>query len=456
MLSRTRLERWVSQVQNWWEAIRSPIAQSLGGLDADERRRVGRHALALAAVAGAVGLRAAFADGSSPSSFWLFHVAVAITAVYGGAAAALVATLAAFLAARVGGGVALSAGLLFGVEALLLTAVIIRLTRLVQHQRQRMATVEAWLVELKSSERQGRLVDVAFSRLDEASGDTALLVLDRAGRILDWRAGATRLYGCGAAEVLGTSAATLFEDLPEDAFARLVAEARAASAREAGRQRRADGTTFSAEVEIRPLSRGGFDGFTMVVRDLTRQQARDAAATSSAQAYAELREEADTAQQQLWTLQHVTDPSLNSLGGTDFVTTLLDRLRTSIDAEGIALVHLGQYRRRVFCASGGVQCQRGIQRPPIDLRSADPARTLIIHNDPQGVAELSAAGWPDGVSSLIAVPVVRGGSKQAVMEVVNRAGRRATEWEIALAQVVAARIAGFLQDDPYADTGAVA
>ena len=81
-------------------------------------------------------------------------------------------------------------------------------------------------------------------------------------------------------------------------------------------------------------------------------------------------------------------------------------------------------------------------------------RTLMIHNDPSGVAEVSAAVWPDDVSSLIAVPVVRAGSKQAVVEVVNRIGRRATEWEIALVQVVAARIAGYLDAEFHTDSGA--
>src|SRR5262245_55666425 len=109
--------------------------------------------------------------------------------------------------------------------------------------------------------------------------------------------------------------------------------------------------------------------------------------------------------------------------------------------------------RHTFCASGGLQCQPGHQRPLLDW-APDRARTLIIHNDPSGVAEVSAAVWPHDVSSLIAVPVVRPGSKPAVMEVVNRTGRRATEWEIALIQVVAERIAGFLEDEFYTESGA--
>ena len=79
----------------------------------------------------------------------------------------------------------------------------------------------------------------------------------------------------------------------------------------------------------------------------------------------------------------------------------------------------------------------------------------MIHNDKAAVAESSVAGWPADVSSLMAMPVVRAGSAQATMEVAYRTGRRATEWEIALVQVAAARIAG-VQDERYADSGAVA
>jgi hypothetical protein len=55
---------------------------------------------------------------------------------------------------------------------------------------------------------------------------------------------------------------------------------------------------------------------------------------------------------------------------------------------------------------------------------------------------------------MMAKPVVAG-STQAMMEVVYRTGRRAIEWEFALVQVAAARIAGAVQDDRIADSGAV-
>ena len=88
--------------------------------------------------------------------------------------------------------------------------------------------------------------------------------------------------------------------------------------------------------------------------------------------------------------------------------------------------------------------------------ATDRARAVMIHNDPTAAAEVSAAVWPDDVSSLIAVPLVRAGSVTAVLEVVNRTGRRATEWEIALVQVVAARMAGFLDDESSMNAAAEA
>jgi hypothetical protein len=78
----------------------------------------------------------------------------------------------------------------------------------------------------------------------------------------------------------------------------------------------------------------------------------------------------------------------------------------------------------------------------------------MVHNDAAAVAEVSAAVWPEDVTSLMAVPLVRAGSTSAVLEVVNRTVRHATEWEIALVQVVAARMAGFLEDDASPNAGA--
>jgi PAS domain S-box-containing protein len=411
-------------------------------LDTREQQRLTTHAVGLGTVVAAIFLRWLFGVANEPQ-FWLFSAAIALSAAVGGAAPALVSALASLLAVRLSTDLPMTSSLLFVAEGLAVGLIVAFFRTTIEQERKRMNAIEPWMRELKSTERYGRLVESALSQLDEAA-DTVVVMLDSSGRISGWRAGATRLYGCAAADVNGTSPASLFDDLPEDAFARIILAARQGESAYTGRQRRADGSTFDAEVRIRPLSRGGFDGFAMIVHDLTDHHA-----------YLQLRQEADVANRQLWTLRHLTDPSLNSLAGGELVTTLLDRLRGAIDAEGVALVYMEKFRRRVICADSGLQCERGVYRPPLDLRRADAGRTLMIHNDAAAVAESSAAGWPADVRSLMAMPVVRAGATQAMVEVAYRTGRRATEWEIALVQVAAARIAG-LQDDRYADSGAVA
>jgi GAF domain-containing protein len=83
-------------------------------------------------------------------------------------------------------------------------------------------------------------------------------------------------------------------------------------------------------------------------------------------------------------------------------------------------------------------------------------RTLVIQNDPARVAELSLAGWPETVSSMIAVPVMYAGRVEGAIEVVGLRGRRSTEWEIAVIQVVAGRFAGRTLGERYVRTDAVA
>ena len=413
-----------------------------------EQRRFAALALAASLVASAFLLQRILGLPADQPQFWLFHVAIALTAAFGGAAATLVATLLGLLLVRLSSPVPLSTALLPALEGLLIGLVVLRMAKVIQHLRQRLDASANSIRELESAERQGIRTDRALSRLQWESEDTVLLFLDQSGQISDWRAGATRLYGFESSQMLGTGAAILFGAPGRQDFPRLLAEAHGAVNRRSYRQVRADGTTFEAEIEISSFSQDGLDGFTMIVRDLTRQHARAATDWSTAQAQAELRGEMELAQRQLLTLQEVTDPALNSLGAVQFVSELLERLRSAVHAEGIALIDV-QPPHQLFCSSTGLQCQRAEHRPAA-VATADTARATMIHNDPAGVAEMSAAVWPDDVSSLIAVPVVRAGSTMAVMEVVNRTGRRATEFEIALVQVVSARIAGFLHDDAEA------
>ena len=92
-------------------------------------------------------------------------------------------------------------------------------------------------------------MDRALSRLDQASGDTAVILLDQAGDVSDWRAGATRLYGSESREMVGTGAAALFDECGRMEFPRLLAEERRSSPHRSCRQVRVDGTMFEAEID---------------------------------------------------------------------------------------------------------------------------------------------------------------------------------------------------------------
>jgi PAS domain S-box-containing protein len=443
---------WLTQAAQSWMSFRGRVAPHLDAIESGERSRLAALGLGVSVVAGSVLLGGMLRSSIDQPQFWLLHLAIVLSAAYGGTAAALVATLLSVLVARIALAGSLSTALLFGAEGLLIAFVIVRMARVIQESRQSLTTLNSSIRELGSVKRQASRMDAALSRLEHASEDTAVILLDRTGHISDWRTSATRVYGFDSCEMVGRGAATTFDELGEADFFRLLTDARLDSIRHTGRQVRAAGT-FAAEIEISPVISDGFDGFSMVVHDLTRQQARAAADWSAAETHAQLGAEVAQAQRRLSTLQHLTDPALNAFGDLEFVTELLDRLRLALNAEGIALIHFGRVPHHVFCASNGLQCQRGNHRPLV-AGKADTARTLVVHNDPSGVAALSAAKWPDDVSSLIAVPLVRSGAKQAVMEVVNRTGRRSTEWEIALVQIVAGRIAWSLEDEIYRDSGA--
>jgi hypothetical protein len=115
------------------------------------------------------------------------HLAIALSAAYGGTVPALVATLLSLLVARVVSAVSFSTALLFGLEGLLIAFVIVRMARAMQDSRQSLATLNSSVRELGSVQRQARRMDAALSRFEHASEDSALILLDQTGHISDWR-----------------------------------------------------------------------------------------------------------------------------------------------------------------------------------------------------------------------------------------------------------------------------
>ncbi len=118
-----------------------------------------------------------------------------------------------------------------------------------------------------------KLVDDDFRLLVESIQDYAIYLLDPAGIVRSWNAGAERLKGYTRDEIIGRSFSTFFspEDRDSGKPTQLLTAALAQGRLEdSGWRIRKDGTQFWANVVITPLFEAGTHvGFAKVTRDLT-------------------------------------------------------------------------------------------------------------------------------------------------------------------------------------------
>ena len=130
--------------------------------------------------------------------------------------------------------------------------------------------VEADRAALQASSEQLRL-------LVEGVCDYALIMLDPAGRILSWNAGAERIYGYRAEEALGRNHALLYlapevaDGQPQEALERACREGRFECE---GERVRRDGSRLWAHVILAALRdpQGGLRGFAKVTHDVSEQR----------------------------------------------------------------------------------------------------------------------------------------------------------------------------------------
>jgi PAS domain S-box-containing protein len=127
------------------------------------------------------------------------------------------------------------------------------------------------------AERELRESEEKFRLLVEGARDFAIVMLDPDGLVTHWNAGAERIHGWRAGEILGQPLARFFvpdevaHGVPESAL-ELAATAGRYEAQ--GRRMRRDGSTFWADTVITGLHHpsGELRGFAAVTRDISEQR----------------------------------------------------------------------------------------------------------------------------------------------------------------------------------------
>ena len=134
-----------------------------------------------------------------------------------------------------------------------------------------------------------KLDEGSYERLVQSVVDYAIYMLDPQGRIVSWNAGAERIKGYSAAEIIGEHFSRFYP--AEDREAAIPQKALSVAA-EAGRfttegwRLRKDGSRFWAMVVIDPIRQDGkLVGFAKITRDITEQRQAVLAAIESEQRF---------------------------------------------------------------------------------------------------------------------------------------------------------------------------
>ncbi|MDQ5838685.1 MAG: EAL domain-containing protein [Acidobacteriota bacterium] len=133
------------------------------------------------------------------------------------------------------------------------------------------------LAERARTENQLRESEERFRLLVEGVNDYAIIMLDPSGRVASWNAGAERIKGYSAEEIVGEHYSRFFpeEDVRKGEPERELQLAAAEGRHEAeGWRVRKDGTRFWANVVMTALrdEAGGLRGFAKVTRDVTERK----------------------------------------------------------------------------------------------------------------------------------------------------------------------------------------
>jgi PAS domain S-box-containing protein len=214
------------------------------------------------------------------------------------------------------------------------------------------------VAQRRRAEETLRASEERFRLLVEGVKEYAILMLDPRGYVLTWNAGAERIKGYRADEIVGQHFSRFY---PADAIAQGWPEQELATATAQGRfedegwRVRKDGSRFWANVVITAMrdDAGNLKGFSKVTRDLTERKQAEEKLEASARQLQESNRELETANRELeafsYSVSHDLRAPLRAIDGfsrillQEFAATLPEEARSylqDVRANALQMGHL--------------------------------------------------------------------------------------------------------------------
>jgi PAS domain S-box-containing protein len=269
-----------------------------------------------------------------------------------------------------------------------------------------------------------------FRLLVDSVKDYAIFLLSPDGLVMSWNAGAERIKGYAADEIIGRHFSTFYpaadakRGKPDDELRVAAAEGRY---EEEGWRVRKDGSLFWASVVITALrdEQRELVGYAKVTRDLTERK---------------------LAEDQFRLIQSVTEAGLSHLDLEELLAALLDTIVDKLGVDTAAVLLMSDDESVLVArAARGIEpeVERGIRIPVgrgFAGRIAQERRPIVLDDVPHSDV-LNPILREKGVRSLLGVPLLADGRVLGVLHIGSLSPARFTQRDVDGLVIVADRVA---------------